>query len=75
MLHYKIVSTRKQLCEFEKNIKQTTQLLHIPTMPEIWHIWASSWQNPRATLSWTLREKLMQAQWLTVPPFTIFCFI
>lgn len=43
------------------------------TMPDTWHIWASSLQNPRATLSWTLLEKLMQAHRLTVIPLIIFC--
>lgn len=42
-------------------------------MPDTWHIWANSLQNPRATLSWTLREKLIHAQRLTVIPFIIFC--
>lgn len=42
------------------------------TMPEVKHICASSWQNPRATLSCTFREKFMQIQLLTVPPLTIF---
>lgn len=42
-------------------------------MPDTWHIWTSSLQNPRATLSWTLREKLIHAQRLTVMPLIIFC--
>lgn len=42
-------------------------------MPDTWHICASSLQNPRATLSWTLREKLIHAQRVTVIPLIIFC--
>jgi hypothetical protein len=43
------------------------------TIPEVWHIQANSKQNAATTFSWTLLEKLKQAQWLTTPPFTIFC--
>ena len=42
-------------------------------MPEIWHICANSWQNPRAVASGTLREKFIQAQWLTLHPLITFC--
>lgn len=45
----------------------------INTMPDTWHIWASSLQKLRATLSCTLREKLIQAHRLTVIPLIIFC--
>jgi hypothetical protein len=45
------------------------------TMPEIWHICANSWQNPRAVASGTLLEKFIQAQWLTLHPFIPFCQI
>lgn len=45
------------------------------TMPDTWHIWANSLQNPRATLSCTLREKLIHAHRLTVIPLIIFCYI
>lgn len=41
-------------------------------MPDIWHIWASSLQNARATLSWTFREKLMHDHRVTVLPLIIF---
>lgn len=41
------------------------------TIPETWHMTASSWQKLRAALSWTLREKLMHIQWLTLPPLNI----
>jgi hypothetical protein len=43
------------------------------TMPEIWHICDSSWQNPRAVASGTLLEKFIQAQWLTLHPLITFC--
>lgn len=43
------------------------------TIPETWHIWASSLQKPLATLSCTLLEKLIHAHRLTVIPFIIFC--
>jgi hypothetical protein len=42
------------------------------TIPDIWHMIASSLQKPLAALSCTFREKLMHAQLLTLPPLTIF---
>jgi hypothetical protein len=42
-------------------------------MPEIWHICANSWQNPRAVASGTLLEKFIQAQWFTLHPLITFC--
>jgi hypothetical protein len=42
------------------------------TIPDIWHMIASSWQKPLAALSCTFREKLIHAQLLTLPPLTIF---
>lgn len=42
-------------------------------MPEIWHIWTNCWQKLQAVLPWTVFEKLMQAQCLTVLPFITFC--
>lgn len=43
------------------------------TMPDVLHIRASSWQNPAAIASCTLRAKFMHIQLFTVPPLTIFC--
>ena len=42
-------------------------------MPEIWHIWTNCWQKQQAALFWTVFEKLMQAQCLTVLSFITFC--
>lgn len=66
-----------QLKEGKRNLQEFDIIMNwykrICTIPDIWHIWASSLQNPRATLSCTLREKLMHAHRLTVIPLIIFC--
>lgn len=61
------------LCKkYQLASKLTYSLLqHGRTIPETWHMTASSWQKLRAALSWTLREKLMHIQWLTLPPLNI----
>jgi hypothetical protein len=43
------------------------------TIQDIWHVQVNLEQNVATTFSWTLFEKLRQAQWLIAPPFTIFC--
>ena len=62
-----------QISSWERFNKLTKLCSTKLTMPDMWHIWASSWQKERVILSGTCLEKLMQIQLLTVPPLIIFC--